>query len=96
MEKLKTMFYKQLKLYYSSRKYREELTINCANKCFKDMRSDDLSRMESHCLVNCFHKHYRYLAYSNTLYSMMVSDGALDEYANQGSDADKLAQTLKN
>jgi hypothetical protein len=77
------MFYKQLKVHYSSRKFKEELTINCANKCFKDMRSDDLSRVESTCLINCFHKHYRYLTYANTLYSFLISDGSLNEFAQQ-------------
>ena len=28
---------------------------------------------------NCFHKYYRYLAYSNTLYSYMTADGDLRE-----------------
>ena len=43
---------------------------------FKD---DDLSRSENKCLTSCFHKYYRYLAYSNTLYTFLVADEETDK-----------------
>lgn len=74
-------FYAQLRAHYSTRKYREQITLNCANKCLSkvNFREDDLSRSETECHTNCFHKHYRYLAYSNTLYSYLTSEQA-DEH----------------
>ena len=78
------MFYKQLKAHYSQRKYREQVTLGCAKRCLKEygFREDDLSKNETSCLQDCFHKYYRYLAYSNTLYTYMVeeaSDAVLEE-----------------
>lgn len=46
-------------------------------------REDDFTRGETDCFTNCFHKHYRYLAYSNTLYSYLTSDGAVDQFVEQ-------------
>ena len=36
-------------------------------------REDDLTRSETTCLMNCFSKHYRYLAYANSLYSYLIA-----------------------
>ena len=36
-------------------------------------------------MSNCFHKYYRYMAYSNTLYSYLTStDGEADKYLDDG------------
>ena len=45
----------------------------------KTYPDDDLSRSENKCLSNCFHKYYRYLSYSNTLYSYLVADEDADK-----------------
>ena len=57
-----------------SRKYKELITLGCADKCVTMIGGDDLSRRENQCLQNCFHKYYRYLAYSNTLYTYLTAD----------------------
>ena len=67
--------------------------MKCADKCFKDMRNDDLSRQESHCLHNCFHKHYRYLAHANTVYSFLVSGGKLDQFTGGEGSAEGMGET---
>ena len=56
--------------------------MDCSKPCLKksSFRDDDLTRAESDCLNKCFHKHYRYLAYANTLYTYLVSDGAVDKF----------------
>ena len=33
MEKLRTVFYKQLQEHYSTRKYKEQITLGCADRC---------------------------------------------------------------
>ena len=48
--------------------------MQCATKCLKNFRDDDLTRAENKCLTECFHKTYRYLAYCNTLYSFLIAD----------------------
>ena len=78
MEKLRGIFFDQLKQHYSSRKYKEQITLNCAQRCVKNFREDDLSRSETKCLSQCFHKTYRFLAYSNALYSYLVADSEMD------------------
>ncbi|CDW75330.1 UNKNOWN [Stylonychia lemnae] len=77
--KLRKGFYQNLKQYYQSRKYKEFITLNCADKCIKTFREDDLTRSETVCLMNCYNKYYRYLAYSNTLYSYIINTDFLDD-----------------
>ena len=72
--KLRDTFYKHLQEHYSSRKYKEHITLGCAERCMKNFKEDDLTRTETKCLNNCFHKYYRYLAYSNTLYTYLTMD----------------------
>ncbi len=43
-------------------------------------REDDLTRSEMTCLVNCFSKHYRFLAYANTLYTYLISGEGVEEH----------------
>ena len=89
LNKLRFAFYDQLKQHYSSRKYREVITIGCADKCLlqqkiganASFREDTIAPLESQCLQSCFHKYYRYLAYSNTLYTYLINDeGKADEF----------------
>ena len=87
------MFYKQLKQHYSSRKYRELISLKCAERCLQPLsfREDDLSRSETNCFQNCFHKTYRYLAYSNTFYSYLVSEsGAADDFVEKETSPEEL------
>ena len=79
LAKLRDTFYRHLREHYSSRKYREHATLGCAERCLTSFKEDDLTRTENRCMHNCFHKYYRYLAYSNTLYSYMTADGDLRE-----------------
>ena len=74
MEKLRKVFYEQMQSFYSSRKYKEVITLNCAARCLKTFSDDDFTSREKQCLTNCFHKHYRYMAYANSLYSYLVAD----------------------
>ena len=57
-----------------SRKYKELITLGCAEKCVTIIGGDDLSRRENQCLQSCFHKYYRYLAYSNSLYTYLTAN----------------------
>ena len=90
MQKLKKVFYDQLQEHYSSRKYKEMITLNCAKSCLTEFRGDDLTRSENRCLTNCFHKTYRYLNYSNMLYQFLTAneeqDKSIMESAGFGDD----------
>lgn len=89
INKLRQVFYDKLKSHYSSRKYKEAITLGCAERCLMEQgfREDTLSPDENTCLQNCFHKYYRYLAYSNSLYSYLISEGgSADDYVDFGDD----------
>ena len=61
--------------------------MNCTEKCLKNFREDDLTRTEINCLVNCFNKTYRYLAYSNSVYTYLIGGKHVEEYmSGQGDD----------
>ena len=79
MGKLQKVFYEQMQDYYSTRKYKEQITLNCASRCMQSFTDDDFNSREKQCLTNCFHKHYRYLAYANSLYSYLVADEQMDK-----------------
>merc|ERR1712151_1119678 len=72
--KLRDTFYRQLQDHYSSRKYKEHITLGCAERCLRNFKEDDLTRTENRCMHNCFHKYYRYLTYSNSLFTYMTAD----------------------
>ena len=74
IEKLQKVYYEQLQEYYMSRKYKELITLGCAEKCVTLIGGDDLSRRENQCLQSCYHKYYRYLAYSNSLYTYLTAN----------------------
>jgi hypothetical protein len=52
------------------------------------------------CLMNCYNKYYRYLAFSNTLYTFLVQGEKVDAYLKsqeEGNDAgagDALASDM--
>ena len=48
--KLQNVFYEQLQSYYSSRKYKEQVTLGCAQRCMTTYREDDLTRAENKCM----------------------------------------------
>ena len=79
MAKLRNTFYTHLQEHYSSRKYKEHVTLGCAERCLSNFGEDDLTRTEKRCMHTCFHKYYRYLAYSNSLYSYLTADGEMRE-----------------
>jgi hypothetical protein len=81
MEKIRGSFYKNLQQHYSQRKYKELITLGCADKCLtkESYHVDDLTRVETDCFKNCFHKYYRYLTYSNALYTYLTTKEA-DEH----------------
>lgn len=47
------------------------------------MREDDLTRNEINCLVNCYNKYYRYLAFSNTLYTYLIGGDKIDKFLGE-------------
>jgi len=74
MAKLKNVFYKQLRSHYSGRKFKETISLGCADVCLRNYLEDDLTRTETTCVANCYHKYYRYLAYANTLYTFLTKE----------------------
>ena len=87
MEKIRGSFYKNLQQHYSQRKYKELITLGCADKCLtkESYHVDDLTRVETDCFKNCFHKYYRYLAYSNSLYTYLTTKES-DEHTADGQE----------
>ena len=71
------------------------MSLACGDKCLKTFREDDLTRSETTCLVNCYTKHYRFLAYASTLYTYIVSGEQVDGHIREnyedfiGMDDDK-------
>ena len=72
--KLRATFYENLKSYYLQRKYREQMTIGCSDRCLKGpFREDDLTRTEINCMINCYNKYYRYMGFANSVYTYLMS-----------------------
>lgn len=91
IEKARTAYFGHLRQYHSARKYREIITLGCAKPCLGHQGGfvkDDLTRSETQCLTQCFHKYYRYLAYSNSLYTYLTSDEReeIDAYIDEDED----------
>lgn len=86
--KLRKTFYQQMKLHYSSRKYKEIISIGCSDKCLQNYREDDLTRNETSCMLNCFNKYYGFLALTNQVYSVIAKseDGGRMMDKEDGSD----------
>ena len=80
--KLRTSFQENLKAHYSSRKYREQINLMCTERCLKTFRDDDLTRTEINCLIACYNKSYRYLAFSNALYTYMIGGKEVDDFVS--------------
>ena len=81
--------------YHNARKTREIITTGCTKQCLgkAGFYKDDLTRSETECLTNCFHKFYRYLTYSNTLYTYLTSADrdSIQESISQWEDEDGAA-----
>ena len=90
IEKARKQFYDELRGFYNARKTREIITTGCAKHCLgkAGFYKDDLTRAETDCLTNCYHKYYRYMTYSNTLYTYLTSDNreSIQESINQWED----------
>ena len=59
------------------------MTLKCSSICLKNYGTDDLSRVENKCLTNCFHKHYRYHAYANALFTYLTADQEMGDKIHQ-------------
>ena len=86
--KLRHTFMESLKMHYRQRKYKEQITLQCSDRCLTSYREDDLTRGEMNCLVNCYNKSYRFLAYSSTLFTYLVSGdpSKIDDHIKQNYD----------
>merc|ERR1711957_539037 len=52
------------------------MTLACADRCIPTQCvDDDLTLTESRCVTKCLHKYYRYLSYSNSLYTFLTVGG---------------------
>ena len=65
------------------------MTLHCAELCFNKDKSqladkggatnqlylqDDMTRIEKACMINCFHKSFRYLAHANSVYALLTAN----------------------
>ena len=42
-----------------------------------------MTRSENKCMHACFHKYYRHLAYSNSLYTFLIADDDMEKQITQ-------------
>ena len=89
--KIRDSFYDAMKTHYQVRKSREFITLKCSNLCFNkggdNFLEDDMTRFEKNCMLNCFHKTFRYLVHANTVYSFLTGDPEMiQEFIASGSD----------
>ena len=78
--KLRDSFYDNLKQHYNSRKYKETINLLCTDRCLKTFREDDLTRSEMNCLLSCYNKTFRYLAFSNGVYTILRGGEEIENY----------------
>ena len=95
LEKIKDNFYTNIKEYYQKRKVKEFATLKCSSLCFnregENYTQDSMTRMEKHCMINCFHKTYRYLVHANTAYSFFTGNEELiNEQMKTGDEQPEL------
>ena len=78
ISKVRDAFYEQMKTHYMVRKSKEYITIKCGSLCFdksgNNFYDDELARKEKTCLLNCYHKTFRYLTHANTAYTFFTTD----------------------
>ena len=78
ISKVKDAFYERMQTHYQIRKSKEYITLKCGKLCYNkggsNYMEDDLTRFEKNCLVNCYHKTYRFLVHANTAYSFFTGD----------------------
>ena len=49
---------------------------------------DDLNRFEKNCMLNCFHKTFRYLAHANTVFTFLTGDEEMiEEFMRSGDES---------
>ena len=65
-----------MKSHYMIRKSKEYITLKCSSLCFQGQNfyDDELARKEKTCLLNCYHKTFRYLTHANTAYTFFTGD----------------------
>jgi hypothetical protein len=70
-----------MQTHYQIRKSKEYITLKCGKLCYNkggsNYMEDDLTRFEKNCLINCYHKTFRYLVHANTAYSFFTGDEEL-------------------
>ena len=98
MGKVKDAFYHQMKTHYMVRKSKEFITLKCGDTCFNkrgdNYLDEDMSRLEKTCMLNCYHKTFRYLIHANTVYTYFTADQeVLQEYMGNGPDKLEEAKT---
>ena len=80
---MRVTFYERMKTHYQVRKSKEYLTLKCGKLCFNkgtdDYIEDDLTRFEKNCLLNCYHKTFRYLVHANTAFAFFTGDQEMME-----------------
>ena len=86
-----------MKTHYMVRKSKEFITLKCGDTCFNKKGNnyfdEDMSRQEKLCMVNCYHKTFRYLVYANTAYTYFTSDpDVIKDYMGEGEDKFEEAQ----
>lgn len=93
--KLREHFYENLKQHYSSRKYKEMLNLICTDRCLKTFREDDLTRSEMNCMMACYNKSFRYLAFSNKVYTILRGGEEVEKYMNNEEEKEDLSNIAK-
>ena len=74
IKKLRNVYYQSLQEYHTSRKFKEYITLGCAQRCLANFREDDLTKTETQCLRTCFNKYYRHIIHTNQLFTYIQSD----------------------
>ena len=75
------------------------MTLKCSDKCLFNFREDDLSRSDTACLVSCYNKQFRYIAYANKVYTMIMNSDKFGQSEGEGGiddedDEEHLAQRM--
>ena len=89
INQIKESFQENMKENYMIRKNKEYITMTCSKLCFDAKREDtykedNLSRQQKHCLLNCYHKQFRYLIHANLAYTFFTGDqDKIKEFMNQ-------------
>ena len=70
-----------MKEHYMIRKSKEFITLKCGSLCFNkggdNYFEEEMTGKEQRCMLNCFQKTFRYLAYANTVQTFLTGDPAV-------------------